>query len=240
MVLRLWQEWQRLCRFSRSVNTAQSPLCGMMWSTSVALVRRRGSPGGYRTAHSRQNGSRRSCPGRRSSVHSGVEYIQRQDRDASLRRAASLGLCAAQYPPGTRAQHPGCLHGLKGFCAIGLSPPGKTKSLRRHVPQFAVHVAQALWHRHWSIFTMASLPQTLQNTTSSVVRVVGRSFFTRPFPHTGQMSHPSFAISVAPLASICNAISSLSFECPQKPTRLQVLKSYSKYKAPFFLGSIQE
>lgn len=127
MVLRLWQEWQRLCRFSRSVNTAQSPLCGMMWSTSVALVRRRGSPGGYRTAHSRQNGSRRSCPGRRSSVHSGVEYIQRQDRDASLRRAASLGLCAAQYPPGTRAQHPGCLHGLKGFCAIGLSPPGKTK-----------------------------------------------------------------------------------------------------------------
>ena len=127
MVLRLWQEWQRLCRFSRSVNTAQSPLCGMMWSTSVALVLRRGSPGGYRTAHSRQNGSRRSCPGRRSSVHSGVEYIQRQDRDASLRRAASLGLCAAQYPPDTRAQHPGCLHGLKGFCAIGLSPPGKTK-----------------------------------------------------------------------------------------------------------------
>ena len=127
MVLRLWQEWQRLCRFSRSVNTAQSPLCGMMWSTSVALVRRRGSPGGYRTAHSRQNGSRRSCPGRSSSVHSGVEYIQRQDRDASLRRAASLGLCAAQYPPDTRAQHPGCLHGLKGFCAIGLSPPGKTK-----------------------------------------------------------------------------------------------------------------
>lgn len=127
MVLRLWQEWQRLCRFSRSVNTAQSPLCGMMWSTSVALVRRRGSPGGYRTAHSRQNGSRRSCPGRSSSVHSGVEYIQRQDRDDSLRRAASLGLCAAQYPPDTRAQHPGCLHGLKGFCAIGLSPPGKTK-----------------------------------------------------------------------------------------------------------------
>ena len=148
MVLRLWQEWQRLCRFSRSVNTAQSPLCGMMWSTSVALVRRRGSPGGYRTAHSRQNGSRRSCPGRRSSVHSGVEYIQRQDRDDSLRRAASLGLCAAQYPPDTRAQHPGCLHGLKGFCAIGLSPPGKTKSLRRHVPQFAVHVAQALVNIH--------------------------------------------------------------------------------------------
>ena len=120
MVLRLWQEWHRLCRLCRSVNFAQSPLCGSTWSTSVALVR---IPC---RAHSRQNGSFRSCDGRRSSSHSGVRYIQCQDLASALRR--SFGLWAAQYPSGTRMQHPGCRHGLSGFCAIGLSPPGKTKS----------------------------------------------------------------------------------------------------------------
>lgn len=88
IVLRLWQEWQRLWRLLRSVNTAQSPRCGWMWSTSVAGVR---SP---RRAHSRQKGSRRSCPGRRSSVHSGVRYIQCQDLAASLR--LSLGRWRSQ------------------------------------------------------------------------------------------------------------------------------------------------
>ena len=62
MVFRLWQEWQRLCRFDQSVNSSQSPLWSRMWSTSVAGVRM------PRAAHARQKGSRRSCPGRRSSV----------------------------------------------------------------------------------------------------------------------------------------------------------------------------
>lgn len=142
--------------------------------------------------------------------------------------------------------HPGSAPGIQDAGTVGAASRPWAITSRQNKkpaptrPAIAVHVAQALWHRHWLIFTMDSLPQSLQYTTSSVVRVVGRSFFTRPLPHTGQMSHPSFAISVAPLASIGNTISSLSCKCPQKPTRLQVLKSYSKYKAPFFLGSIQE
>lgn len=156
MVLRLWQEWQRLCRLLRSVNFDQSPLCGSTWSTSVALVR---IP---RCAHSRQNGSLRSCSGRRSSTHSGVRYIQCQDLDSSLRRVLSLGLWAAQYPPGTRTQQPGCRHGLSGFCAIGLSPPGKTKEPGPTRPRFAVHVAQAHWLRLKSIFKNRSRLQWRQ------------------------------------------------------------------------------
>ncbi|MEI3122474.1 MAG: hypothetical protein V8S81_01415 [Oscillospiraceae bacterium] len=44
-----------------------------MWSTSVARTRM------PCFAHSRQYGSRKSWPGRRSSRHSGVEYIQCQN-----------------------------------------------------------------------------------------------------------------------------------------------------------------
>lgn len=89
-VLRLWHAWHRLWRLLRSVNLDQSPRCGSMWSTSVARTRR------PFLEHSRQNGSRRSCMGRMSWVHSSVEYIQRQALDSSLRRSLSLGLCASQ------------------------------------------------------------------------------------------------------------------------------------------------
>lgn len=80
-VFRLWHEWHRLSRLSRSRNLSQSPLWSTMWSTSVALTRR------PRRAHSRQNGSRSSCVGRRSRRHSSVAYIQRHDFDSSLRRS---------------------------------------------------------------------------------------------------------------------------------------------------------
>lgn len=80
-VFRLWHEWHRLSRLSRSRNFSQSPLWSTMWSTSVALTRR------PRRAHSRQNGSRSSCVGRRSRRHSSVAYIQRHDFDSSLRRS---------------------------------------------------------------------------------------------------------------------------------------------------------
>ena len=48
--------------------------------------------------------------------------------ESSLRLALSFGLWAVQYPSDTRTLHPGCRHGRSGFCAIGLSPPGKNKS----------------------------------------------------------------------------------------------------------------
>lgn len=154
-VLRLWQLWQRLSRLSRSQNFAQSPLWSTMWSTSVARTRR------PCRAHSRQNGSRRSCAGRRSSFHSSVWYIQRQDCASALRRSPR-GRWASQYPSLTSTQQPGCRQGRSGFKAIGLSSPGKTKSLHRHKPHTADHVAQALRHRHSSIFTMDSIRQHLQ------------------------------------------------------------------------------
>lgn len=92
-VLRLWQEWHRLCKLPGSVNTAQSPLWSRTWSTSVARVL---TP---RRAHSRHHGSRRSCSPR-SRFHSGVPYIQRHALASSL-RSLGLGWCRSQYPAGT-------------------------------------------------------------------------------------------------------------------------------------------
>ncbi len=91
MVLRAWQEWHRLCRLSRAVNSAQSPLWSRMWSTSVAQVR---SP---RRSHSRQNGSRRSWAFRRSSVHTGRLYQPCQEADS--RRGACFGRGAGAFVP---------------------------------------------------------------------------------------------------------------------------------------------
>lgn len=146
-------------RGTRRARTADRRAGCNFWGIPVQWEGDQGE-GETRPAASRQNGSFRSCDGRRSSSHSGVRYIQCQDLASSLRR--SFGLWAAQYPSGTRMQHPGCRHGLSGFCAIGLSPPGKTKSLRRHVPQFAVHVAQAHRLRLKSISRYFSLLQCRQ------------------------------------------------------------------------------
>ena len=89
-VFRLWQLWQRLSRLFGSQKISQLPLWSTMWSTSVALVRM------PRLAHSRQNGSRRSCSGRSSCSHLSVRYIQRQDWASSLRSLVRFGRCASQ------------------------------------------------------------------------------------------------------------------------------------------------
>lgn len=88
-VLRLWHEWHRLCRLPGSVNTAQLPLWSRMWSTSVALVR---IPC---RAHSRQNGSRKSCA-LRIRRQASVPYIQRQDCASSLRWLRCCARCSSQ------------------------------------------------------------------------------------------------------------------------------------------------
>ena len=120
MVFRLWQEWQRLCRFDRSVNSSQSPLWSRMWSTSVAGVRM------PRAAHARQKGSRRSCPGRRSSVQIFSEY-HRRHAAASGDLGASLGLCWGHQPSRDRVPHPGWRQGRSGFCAMGCHLRAKQK-----------------------------------------------------------------------------------------------------------------
>ena len=87
-VLALWQRSQRLCRFARSVNNAQSPRWGLTWSTLVARVRRPA------LAHSRQKGSRRSWVGRRSFFQMGRPY--QPCHWAEERLGAFAGLWAGQ------------------------------------------------------------------------------------------------------------------------------------------------
>ena len=103
----------------------------------------------------------------------------------------------------------------------GLSPPGKNKKPAPTRPPFADHVAQALWHRHSSIFTMDSFPQSLQYTVKLLALVSGLSRRTFPRPHRGQSSHPSFAISLTRSLLVCNGFSSLSPMCAYRSTRFQ-------------------
>lgn len=94
--------------------------------------------------------------------------------------------------------------------AHGLSPPGKNKKPAPTQTAFADHVAQALRHRHSSIFTMDSFPQILQYTVNDRALVSGLSRRTFPRPHRGQRSHPFFVSSLSVFALFCNAFSSLS------------------------------
>ena len=91
----------------------------------------------------------------------------------------------------------------------GLSPPRKTKSLHQHVRSRG-HVAQALWHRHSSIFTMDSRPQTLQKTVKSAALVPGRTLSTFPRPQAGHQSHPSFTTSLTDSRGVCKSFASIS------------------------------
>ena len=107
-----------------------------MWSTTVARVRCLGSPGGYCAAQARQNGSRRSCAGRRSSVQMGKLYQPWYSADT--RRGALWGLCLGQYPSRVRAPHPGCRHGRSGFKAMGYHLQAKQKAPKPRHPTVRV------------------------------------------------------------------------------------------------------
>ena len=126
-VFRLWQEWQRLWRFLRSVKRAQSPLWSRMWSTSVAHVR---AP---RFAHSRQKGSRRSWAGRRSFVQISSEY-QRRQAAASGERGRGLGLWRGHQPSRVSFPQPGCRQGRGGFIAMGCHLHAKQKRQHQQLP----------------------------------------------------------------------------------------------------------
>ena len=135
-VFRSWHRLHRLWRLVRSMNLAQSPRWGSTWSTTVARVR---TP---RLAHSRHQGSRRSWVGRRSSVQTDRLYQPCHSADAFL--AAGLGLCLSQYPSRVRAEHPGCLHGRRGFMATGYHLRAKQKARTRPHPTLGSCRALAL------------------------------------------------------------------------------------------------
>lgn len=98
---------------------------------------------------------------------------------------------------------------------------GQNKKPAPTLSAIADHVAQALRHRHSSIFTTDSCLQTLQNTVRSFALVPGLSFKTFPRPHLGHIKHPSFTISLALLAITCNSF--LLF--------LSVIQLYSKIES---------
>ena len=116
----LWWRSHKLWRLSVLVNRSQSPRNGFMWSTTVAGVL---IPC---VAHSRQNGSRISCCGRSLLFQIGLLYQEWYAADAP--RCREGGLCFEHQPSRVSSEHPACLHGLKGICAIGLSPPTETQS----------------------------------------------------------------------------------------------------------------
>ena len=76
---------------------------------------------------------------------------------------------------------------------------GQNKKPAPTRPPFADHVAQAHWHRHSSIFTMDSFPQSLQYTVKLLALVSELSRRTFPRPYRGQSNHPSFATSLSRL-----------------------------------------
>lgn len=84
-----------------------------MWSTSVAGIR---SPN---LAHSRQNGSRRSCSGRRCLAKIGRRYHLLQSTLSGLRWPLRFGRCFGHHVSRVTAGHPACAHGRKGFKATG-------------------------------------------------------------------------------------------------------------------------
>lgn len=111
-----------------STKSAQSPRCGVTWSTTVARTR---SPN---AAHSRQNGSRSNWPGRSSSSQTLVRYIQRHSALSVL--AAFFGLCSGHQPSRVRFGHPGLRHGRRGFRATGYHLRAKQKAPEPTHPRF--------------------------------------------------------------------------------------------------------
>ena len=132
MVLASWWCLHRLCRFVRSVKCSQSPRCGMIWSTTTALVRMPFA------AHSRQNGSRSSCVGRKSCVQVLVLYIQCHVSDTPR---ALGGLCFGHQPPRVKAAHPGLRQGRSGLFAMA-DTSCKNKSA---IANYRINGNQ-LWH----------------------------------------------------------------------------------------------
>lgn len=60
------------------------------------------------------------------------------------------------------------------------------------------------------MLSFVSCPQRLHLQGRSWTVVVGSSLMSLPFPHTGQIAHPSFVTIVADLVFGCKAVSSFS------------------------------
>ena len=130
-------------------------------------------------SQSGQQGSRRSCPCRRSSVQIFSEYQRRQ---AALSRDldAALGLWTGQYPSRVKAPQPGCRQGRSGFNAIGLSPPGQNKNAKVHAPPLGMS---------WALAFNALASRNIQDDLSPACPAIDRKTFG-----FGVVSYPKQAV----------------------------------------------
>lgn len=63
------------------------------------------------------------------------------------------------------------------------------------------------------MLSFVSCPQRLHLQGRSWTVVVGNSLMSLPFPHTGQIAHPSFVTIVADLVVACNDFSTFLATC---------------------------
>ena len=104
---------QRGCQFFLSQNRCWSPRCGVMWSTTVALV----YLGGCSFKHSTQK--RCSCRNSRLAFCHLLPYPR---REAERVTSGWSGRCLSQYifPGSTSSGQPGWWQGFLGLYGIGL------------------------------------------------------------------------------------------------------------------------
>ena len=110
MVLWSWQLLQSACQLPSSQNSSASPLCGMMWSTTVAFTNR------PCFMHLTQRGC--AFKNRFRAFSHRPSYPR---TDALARSAVCSFAWSAQYIPSVSFGHPGCLHGFIGF--LGMASP---------------------------------------------------------------------------------------------------------------------
>lgn len=158
-----------------------------------------------RWAHTRQNGSRSSWPGRRSSVHTARLYHPCQAADSL--RAACLGLCPRHQPSWVSDEQPGWRHGRNGFCATGYHLRAKQK------PAPTTTLSGRSQHglqEHWpcSIFTSVVLLHRRQYAGIFFPLVCGVTDRVVGLLHTGHRTLPPAVISIPRFSFACNTFPS--------------------------------
>ena len=110
MVLWSWQLLQSACQLLSSQNSLASPLCGVMWSTTVAFTKR------PCFLHSSQRG----CAFKKR-IRAFFHLPSYPRTEALARSEVCSFACSSQYIPLVSLGHPGCLHGFIGL--LGMASP---------------------------------------------------------------------------------------------------------------------
>ena len=113
-----WQFLQRLCQLLLSQNNLLSPLCGLIWSTTVAWTY---FPFLLQISH-------RGCSLRYALLD--VLHLLPYPRFVAERVTSGWhDICSSQYLPSVKFAQPGCLHGFFGLYGIFFPPTKKGRSV---------------------------------------------------------------------------------------------------------------